>query len=57
MELINFFLSTDISIGIGLFEKASDFIIKQGSKKPGIIFDANLKGYKYFDDNLNKIKK
>ena len=26
MELINFFLSTDISIGMVLFEKASDFI-------------------------------
>ena len=42
MESINFFLFTDISIGIGLFEKASDFIKKHGAKKPGIIIDANM---------------
>ena len=56
MEEINFFLSTDISIGMGLFEKAADFIKKQGSKKPGLIVDANLQGENYFDENLNKIK-
>ena len=42
MDLINFFLSTNISIGIGLFKKTSDFIHKQNAKKPGIIFDTNL---------------
>ena len=42
MGLINFFLSTDISIEIGLFKKASDYIRKHGGEKPGIIFDANL---------------
>ena len=42
MEEINFFLTTDISIGMGLFEKAADIIKKQGSIKPGLIFDANL---------------
>ena len=57
MELINFFLSTDISIGISLFEKSSEFIKKQGAKRPGIIVDGNLPGNKYFDDNLIKIKK
>ena len=57
MKLINFFLSTDISIGNGMFKKATDFIKKQGSKTPGIIFDANLKGNNYFDENLNKIRK
>ena len=56
MEKINFFLTTDISIGMGLFEKASDFIKEQGAKKPGLIFDANLQGENYFDENLNKIK-
>jgi len=56
MEEINFFLTTDISIGMGLFEKASDIIKKQGAKKPGLIFDANLQGENYFDENLNKIK-
>jgi len=56
MEEINFFLTTDISIGMGLFEKAADFINKQGAKKPGLIFDANLQGENYFDENLNKIK-
>ena len=56
MELINFFLSTDISIGVGLFEKSSDLIKKQGAVKPGIIFDANLQGNNYFDNNLKKIK-
>ena len=41
---------------MGLFEKAADFIKKQGAKKPGLIFDANLQGENYFDKNLNKIK-
>ena len=52
MKDINFFLTTDISIGMGLFKKAADFIKKQGAKKPGIIFDANLQGENYFDINL-----
>jgi alcohol dehydrogenase class IV len=56
MELFNFFLYTDISIGIGLFEKTTEFIKKQGAKKLGIIFDSNLRSNNYFNDNLSKIK-
>ena len=57
MELINFFLSTDISIGVGIFGETSDFIRKLGLIKPGVIFDANLLGSNYFNDNLTEIKK
>jgi len=57
MKRVNFFLSTDISMGVGIFGKASDFIRKQGFIKPGIIFDANLQESNYFNDNLNEIKK
>tara|TARA_Y100000588_G_scaffold390539_1_gene496332 strand:- start:1212 stop:2327 length:1116 start_codon:yes stop_codon:yes gene_type:complete len=57
MNLMNFFLSTNISIGIGLFEKISDFIHKQNAKKPGIIFDANLQKSDYFNNNIDNIKK
>jgi len=57
MNLMNFFLSTNISIGIGLFEKFSDFVKKQNVKKPGIIFDANLQKSDYFKNNINNINK
>lgn len=57
MELLNFFLSTDISIGVGIFENASKYIEKFGSTKPGIIYDSNLLKNNYFVKNLEIINK
>jgi alcohol dehydrogenase len=57
MEIINFFLSTDISLGLGMFENTCLFIEKFGSIRPGIIFDSNLNNNSYFTKNLEVINK
>ncbi len=55
MKSTDFFLSTDISIGLGVFEKASEFIKKIGVRRPGILYDSNLGKSDYFNDNFKKI--
>ena len=57
MELINYFLSTDISLGAGIFEDTCLFIKKIGSIRPGIIFDSNLNNNSYFTKTLEVINK
>ena len=42
MDPINYFLSTDVSIGIGIMEKVIDFIKEFNSDVPGIVYDKNL---------------
>ena len=57
MGIINFFLSTDISLGLGIFENICLFINKFGSNRPGIIFDSNLNNNDYFTKTLEVINK
>ena len=57
MKSINFFLSTDIVIGINEFKNLEYHIAKIGSVKPGIIYDSNLLGNEYFIENIHLIKK
>ena len=55
--MINFFLSTDIKIGLGALETAAESIYDLGKKVPVIIYDSNLKANNYFLNNLKKIIK
>jgi len=53
----NFFLKTDISIGINEFKNLQKYITKIGSINPGIIYDSNLSKNEYFIKNIKLIKK
>ncbi|SVE40882.1 uncharacterized protein METZ01_LOCUS493736, partial [marine metagenome] len=57
MDPINYFLSTDVSIGIGIMEKVIDFIKEFNSDVPGIVYDKNLSSNEYFNKNIQIIKK
>ncbi len=57
MELTNFFLSTDISLGIGIFDNACQYIEKFDVNKLGVIYDSNLNNNDYFLKNLDIINK
>jgi len=57
MNSINYFLSTDVSIGIGIMEKIIDFIKEFNSDVPGILYDNNLSSNEYFNKNIQIIKK
>jgi alcohol dehydrogenase class IV len=57
MNTINYFLSTDVSIGIGIMEKVIDFIKEFNSDVPGILYDNNLSSNEYFNKNIQIIKK
>ena len=56
MKPFSFFLSTDISVGINELKNLHKHIKKNGSVKPGIIFDSNLLDNKYFIENIDLIK-
>ncbi|MEI8032536.1 MAG: iron-containing alcohol dehydrogenase [Chlorobiaceae bacterium] len=49
---MNFFLSTDLVIGVNEALKINDHLAQLTVKKPGIIYDANLSGNLYFQDVL-----
>jgi len=52
----NFFLNTDISIGINEFKNLQDYITQIGSVNPGVIYDSNLLENEYFTENIESIK-
>ena len=53
---MNFFLSTDVNIGINELNNVCDHLIEMRLQKPLIIYDINLQDNKYFIRNLNLIK-
>ena len=56
MEPFNFFLNTDVTIGINEFKKLQMYITKSGSVNPGVIYDSNLSENEYFVENIKLIK-
>lgn len=52
---MNFFLSTDIIIGVNEAMRLIDSIRQLAISRPGIIYDANLAGSFYFQDVLKNI--
>ncbi|TLU83418.1 MAG: iron-containing alcohol dehydrogenase [Chlorobium sp.] len=52
---MNFFLSTDLVIGVNESLKLSDYLADLSIKQPGIIYDANLSGNLYFQEVLRKL--
>ncbi|NTW63298.1 MAG: iron-containing alcohol dehydrogenase [Chlorobiaceae bacterium] len=52
---MNFFLSTDIIIGVNEAMRLIDSIRQLSISRPGIIYDANLAGSFYFQDVLKSI--
>ena len=52
---MNFFLSTDLSIGVNEALSVHEHLQSLGVKKPGIIYDAVLTGSEYFQDVLRNI--
>ncbi len=52
---MNFFLSTDLVIGVNEALKITDHLAQLSVKKPGIIYDANLAGNLYFQDVLGRL--
>jgi len=56
MGSFNFFLTTDILLGMNKFRSLHKVIKKHGSIIPGVIFDSNLLDNEYFIKNINLIK-
>jgi alcohol dehydrogenase len=54
---INYFMSTDVSFGVGIFKKINDYIKLFSSTQPAIIYDQNLVNNEYFNNNLSLLKK
>lgn len=52
---MNFFLSTDLCIGVNEALAVHEHLQSLGVKKPGIIYDASLAGSFYFQDVLRNI--
>jgi len=52
---MNFFLSTDLVIGVNEALKLNEHIAQLAVKKPGIIYDANVTGNLYFQDVLKNL--
>jgi alcohol dehydrogenase class IV len=52
---MNFFLSTDLVIGVNEALNLNEHLTQLAIKKPGIIYDANLAGNLYFQDLLKKL--
>ncbi|NTU58201.1 MAG: iron-containing alcohol dehydrogenase [Chlorobiaceae bacterium] len=52
---MNFFLSTDLCIGVNEALSVHEHLQSLGVKKPGIIYDASLTGSFYFQDVLRNI--
>ena len=52
---MNFFLSTDLCIGVNEALAVHEHLQSLGVKKPGIIYDASLTGSFYFQDVLRNI--
>jgi len=52
---MNFFLSTDLVIGVNEALKLNEHLAQLSVKKPGIIYDANIAGTLYFQEVLRKL--
>ena len=52
---MNFFLSTDLVIGVNEALNLNGHLAQLAVKKPGIIYDANLAGNLYFQDVLRAL--
>lgn len=51
---MNFFLSTDLLIGVNEAMKLGDHLAQLGVGKPGVVYDANVSGSLYFQDVLKE---
>jgi len=52
---MNFFLSTDLVIGVNEALKLNEHLSQLSVKKPGIIYDANVAGSLYFQSVLKNL--
>ncbi|MCX6179121.1 MAG: iron-containing alcohol dehydrogenase [Chlorobiales bacterium] len=52
---MNFFLSTDLVIGVNAALNLNEHLAQLAVKKPGIIYDANVTGSLYFQDVLKNL--
>ncbi|MFZ4802148.1 MAG: iron-containing alcohol dehydrogenase [Chlorobium sp.] len=52
---MNFFLSTDLVIGVNEALKLNEHLAQMSVQKPGIIYDANVAGSHYFQDVLKSL--
>jgi len=52
---MNFFLSTDLVIGVNEALKLQEHLAQLSVKKPGIIYDANIAGTLYFQEVLRNL--
>ncbi len=52
---MNFFLSTDLVIGVNEALKLNEHLAQFSVKKPGIIYDANIAGTLYFQEVLRNL--
>jgi alcohol dehydrogenase len=52
---MNFFLSTDLVIGVNEALKLNEHLAQMSAQKPGIIYDANVAGSHYFQDVLKSL--
>ncbi len=52
---MNFFLSTDLVIGVNEALKLNEHLALMSVQKPGIIYDANVAGSHYFQDVLKSL--
>ena len=52
---MNFFLSTDLVIGVNEALNLHEHVAQLGVKKPGIIYDTNVAGSLYFQDVLKNL--
>lgn len=52
---MQFFLSTDLLIGVNEALNLPDHVVRTGMKKPGIIYDVNLSPNLYFQDVLREL--
>ncbi len=52
---MNFFLSTDLVIGVNEALRMNEHLAQMSVQKPGIIYDANVEGSHYFQDVLKNL--
>ncbi len=52
---MNFFLSTDLVIGVNEALKLNEHLAQMSAQKPGIIYDANVAGSHYFQNVLKSL--
>jgi alcohol dehydrogenase class IV len=52
---MNFFLSTDLVIGVNEALNLNEHLVQLSVKKPGIIYDANVSGSLYFQEVLRNL--